>query len=53
MAEQCIDEFVTVEPAQVVDALADADVSHRNAELVADSDDYAAFGSTVQLGDGQ
>ena len=47
IAEKCADKFAAVEPAQVVDPLADADVAHRNAEPVADADDDAPLGRAV------
>ena len=53
VAEKAVYEFASVEHLQLVDAFADADITDRNFKLVADSDHDAAFGRSVEFGDGQ
>ena len=42
---------MAVKHLELVDALANADITYGNVELVADADDNTAFGCAVQLGD--
>ena len=49
--EQGGDELVGVEGAQVVDALADADVADRQLQPFGDGEQDAALGGAVELGD--
>ena len=51
LIKQRIHELVRIEQLQVVDLLADADVFHRDAHLLADRDDDAPLGGAVELGE--
>ena len=50
-AENGVHELLGVEGLEVVQLLAEADVVHRQAQLIADGDGDAALGGAVQLGE--
>ncbi len=53
LREQRLDEGLGLERAQVVDALADADVADRQRQLLGQGEDHPALGGAVQLGQRQ
>src|SRR5690606_1386139 len=53
IAEQRLHKGHLIEYLQIVDLFADANVFYRDLEFIRDTDNDAAFGSAVQLGDGQ
>lgn len=51
--QEGLDELYTVEALKVGHLFTETDILHRNLKLVANSDDYASFGSTVEFGNGE
>lgn len=51
LAEKGVYKLMAVKHFELVDALANADITYGNVELVADADDNTAFGCAIQLGD--
>ena len=48
-SDERLDVFLRVERLEIVDALAEADVLHRHAQLLRDGNADAAFGRAVEL----
>ena len=48
-SDERLDVFLCIERLEIVDALAEADVLHRHAELLRNGDADAAFGRAVEL----
>ena len=52
-SQERLDELHAVEALQICHLLAKTDIFHRYLELVADTDDYTAFGRTIEFGNSE
>ena len=49
--KECVDEFLWIEVAEVVDSLSNADKANRNSKLVGKTDEDTTFCSAVEFGE--